>query len=84
MNGINMIAIVHSNRELTSVLDSMPVDCIMYASFWKSRPTLTRAPARPCELLLIVCVKSVDVLAWECSDFGKGECFLIDVHQFLL
>ena len=37
-----------------------------------------------CELLLIVCVKSVDVLAWECSDFGKGECFLIDVHQFLL
>ena len=26
-----------------------------------------------CELVLIVCVRSMDVLAWECSDFGKGE-----------
>ena len=26
-----------------------------------------------CELLLIVCVGSMDVLAWECSDFGKGK-----------
>ena len=26
-----------------------------------------------CELVLIVCVRSIDVLACECSDFGKGE-----------
>ena len=30
------------------------------------------------------CVRSMDVLAWECSDFGKGEWFLMDVHEFLL